>query len=53
MPLQDPMQVVAAVGDPMQVVVAGMTIAASRYGGVFTGWGNANVGSLCFNSSYC
>jgi uncharacterized protein (TIGR00303 family) len=38
-PVPDPMQVVAALGDPMQVVVAGMAIAASRYGGVLLGGG--------------
>lgn len=31
-PYLDPLQLVAAVGDPMQVVVAGMAIAASRSG---------------------
>jgi uncharacterized protein (TIGR00303 family) len=35
----DPLQVVAAVGDPMQVAVAGMAIAASRYGGVMLAGG--------------
>ncbi len=35
----DPMQIVAAVGDPMQVVVAGMAISASRYGGVLLAGG--------------
>lgn len=35
----DPLQVVAAVGDPMQIVVAGMAIAASRYGGVLLAGG--------------
>lgn len=35
----NPMQLVAAVGDPMQVVVAGMTIAASRVGGVLLAGG--------------
>jgi len=31
---EDPLQLVAAVGDPMQVAVAGMAIAASRSRGV-------------------
>ncbi len=35
----DPFQLVAAVGDPMQIVVAGMTIAASRTGGVLLAGG--------------
>ncbi len=35
----DPLQLVAAVGDPMQVVVAGMAIAASRYCGVLLAGG--------------
>lgn len=35
----DPFLVVAAVGDPMQVAVAGMAIAASRYGGVMLAGG--------------
>ncbi len=35
----DPLRVVAAVGDPMQVAVAGMAIAASRYGGVMLAGG--------------
>lgn len=35
----DPLELVAAVGDPMQVVVAGMTISASRYGGVLLAGG--------------
>lgn len=34
-----PLQVVAAIGDPMQVVVAGMAIAASRTGGVLLAGG--------------
>ncbi len=34
-----PLQVVAAMGDPMQVAVAGMAIAASRYGGVMLAGG--------------
>ena len=35
----DPFEVVAAVGDPMQVVAAGMAIAASRHGGVLLAGG--------------
>ncbi len=35
----DPLQVVAAVGDPMQIVVAGMAISASRYCGVLLAGG--------------
>ncbi|MBF2064953.1 MAG: TIGR00303 family protein [Calothrix sp. C42_A2020_038] len=35
----DPLELVAAVGDPMQVVVAGMTIAASRSCGVMLAGG--------------
>ena len=35
----DPLRLVAAVGDPMQVAVAGMAIAASRYGGVLLAGG--------------
>lgn len=35
----DPLQIVAAVGDPMQIVVAGMAIAASRYCGVLLAGG--------------
>ena len=35
----DPLALVAAVGDPMQIVVAGMAIAASRYVGVMLAGG--------------
>ncbi|MBE9241986.1 nicotinate mononucleotide-dependent phosphoribosyltransferase CobT [Synechocystis salina] len=38
-PNQDPMAVVAAVGDPMQIVVAGMAIAASHSTGVMLAGG--------------
>ncbi|MCC5602682.1 nicotinate-nucleotide--dimethylbenzimidazole phosphoribosyltransferase [Nostoc favosum] len=38
-PLVDPLKLVAAVGDPMQVVVAGMAIAASRSCGVMLAGG--------------
>jgi uncharacterized protein (TIGR00303 family) len=34
-----PLEVVAAVGDPMQICAAGMAIAASRYGGVLLAGG--------------
>ncbi|MBE9216999.1 TIGR00303 family protein, partial [Plectonema cf. radiosum LEGE 06105] len=35
----DPLRLVAGVGDPMQVAVAGMAIAASRHGGVMLAGG--------------
>ncbi len=35
----DPLEIVAAVGDPMQIVVAGMALAASRIGGVLLAGG--------------
>ncbi|MCJ8280664.1 MAG: TIGR00303 family protein, partial [Rivularia sp. ALOHA_DT_140] len=35
----DPLQLVAGVGDPMQIAVAGMAINASRYGGVLLAGG--------------
>jgi uncharacterized protein (TIGR00303 family) len=38
-PLIDPLELVAAVGDPMQVVVAGMAIAASRSCGILLAGG--------------
>ncbi len=38
-PLVDPLQIVAAVGDPMQIVVAGMAIAVSRSCGVLLAGG--------------
>ena len=38
-PLLDPFEIVAAVGDPMQVVTAAMTIAASHYSGVLLAGG--------------
>src|SRR5919202_998026 len=37
--LIDPFQLVAAVGDPMQIAAAGMAIAASRYSGVLLAGG--------------
>ncbi len=37
--IEDPLALVAAVGDPMQIFVAGMTIAASRRGGVLLAGG--------------
>lgn len=36
---RSPLEVVAAIGDPMQIVVAGMAIAASRTGGVLLAGG--------------
>ena len=39
LPVRDPLQLVAAVGDPMQVAVAGMAIAASRTRGVMLAGG--------------
>lgn len=36
---RDPLQIVAAVGDPMQIVVAGMAIAASRTTGILLAGG--------------
>ncbi|MGA1263529.1 MAG: nicotinate mononucleotide-dependent phosphoribosyltransferase CobT [Prochlorothrix sp.] len=38
-PLPHPLDLVAAVGDPMQVVVAGIALSASRYGGVILAGG--------------
>lgn len=38
-PVKDPLQLVAAVGDPMQIVAAGMAIAASRTSGVILAGG--------------
>ncbi|MCS6958903.1 MAG: TIGR00303 family protein [Pseudanabaenaceae cyanobacterium SKYGB_i_bin29] len=40
---RDPSTIVAAVGDPMQPVIAGMTIGASSYGGVLLGGGSQMV----------
>lgn len=37
--IEDPLALVAAVGDPMQIVVAGMMITASGYGGVMLAGG--------------
>jgi uncharacterized protein (TIGR00303 family) len=39
LPVRDPLQLVAAVGDPMQVAAAGMAIAASRSRGVMLAGG--------------
>lgn len=39
LPIVDPLQLIAAVGDPMQIVVAGMAIAASRSCGVMLAGG--------------
>jgi uncharacterized protein (TIGR00303 family) len=41
--LPDPLQLVAAVGDPMQITVAGMAIAASRRGGVLLAGGTQMI----------
>lgn len=38
-PVKDPLQLVAAVGDPMQIVAAGMAIAVSRTSGVMLAGG--------------
>jgi NaMN:DMB phosphoribosyltransferase len=38
-PVMSPLELVAAVGDPMQIVVAGMTLAASRHCGVLLAGG--------------
>ena len=38
-PQSSPLEIVAAVGDPMQIVVAGMAITASRHGGVLLAGG--------------
>jgi uncharacterized protein (TIGR00303 family) len=38
-PQSSPLEIVAAVGDPMQIVVAGMAIAASRHAGVLLAGG--------------
>lgn len=38
-PILDPYEAIARVGDPMQIVVAGMAIAASRQGGVLLAGG--------------
>lgn len=39
LPVREPLQLVAAVGDPMQIAVAGMAIAASHYKGVMLAGG--------------
>jgi uncharacterized protein (TIGR00303 family) len=39
LPFTSPLEVIAAVGDPMQIVVAGMAIAASRQAGVLLAGG--------------
>ena len=46
---QDPLELVAAVGDPMQIVVAGMAIAASVRVWCNVSGGNANVSSICLD----
>ncbi|MFN6571532.1 nicotinate-nucleotide--dimethylbenzimidazole phosphoribosyltransferase [Dendronalium sp. ChiSLP03b] len=47
----DPLQLVAAVGDPMQVVVAGMTIAASRSCGVMLAGGTQMLAVYALTSA--
>jgi NaMN:DMB phosphoribosyltransferase len=49
----DPLQLVAAVGDPMQVVVAGMAIAASRNGGVLLAGGTQMLAVFALASAIC
>jgi len=53
-PLQcDPLQVVAAVGDPMQIVVAGMAIAASRRTGVLLAGGTQMLAVHALMQALC
>jgi len=47
----DPLQLVAAVGDPMQVVVAGMAIAASRSCGVMLAGGTQMLAVYALSSA--
>ncbi|MBD2776003.1 nicotinate mononucleotide-dependent phosphoribosyltransferase CobT [Iningainema tapete] len=47
----DPLQLVAAVGDPMQVVVAGMTIALSRHCGVMLAGGTQMLAVYALTSA--
>ncbi len=49
----DPLRLVAAVGDPMQVVVAGMAIAASRDGGVLLAGGTQMLAVFALASAIC
>ncbi|MEL7245960.1 MAG: TIGR00303 family protein, partial [Cyanobacteria bacterium J06573_2] len=49
----DPLQLVAAVGDPMQVVVAGMAISASRNGGVCMAGGTQMLAVFALASEIC
>ncbi|MEO0843490.1 MAG: nicotinate-nucleotide--dimethylbenzimidazole phosphoribosyltransferase, partial [Cyanobacteria bacterium J06643_5] len=49
----DPLQLVAAVGDPMQVVVAGMAISASRNGGVCMAGGTQMLAVFALASAIC
>ncbi|BAZ47821.1 nicotinate-nucleotide-dimethylbenzimidazole phosphoribosyltransferase [Nostoc sp. NIES-4103] len=49
--LLDPLQLVAAVGDPMQVVVAGMAIAASRSCGVMLAGGTQMLAVYALTSA--
>ncbi|AFY32486.1 nicotinate mononucleotide-dependent phosphoribosyltransferase CobT [Calothrix sp. PCC 7507] len=50
-PLIDPLELVAAVGDPMQVVVAGMAIAASRSCGVMLAGGTQMLAVYALTSA--
>jgi NaMN:DMB phosphoribosyltransferase len=49
----DPLRLVAAVGDPMQVVVAGMAIAASRDGGVLLAGGTQMLAVFALARAIC
>ncbi|MGB3759586.1 MAG: nicotinate-nucleotide--dimethylbenzimidazole phosphoribosyltransferase [Rivularia sp. (in: cyanobacteria)] len=49
----DPLRLVAAVGDPMQVVVAGMAIAASRDGGVLLAGGTQMLAVFALAGAIC
>ncbi len=49
----DPLRLVAAVGDPMQVAVAGMAIAASRDGGVLLAGGTQMLAVFALASAIC
>ncbi len=49
----DPLRLVAGVGDPMQVVVAGMAIAASRDGGVLLAGGTQMLAVFALAGAIC
>ncbi len=49
----DPLRLVTGVGDPMQVVVAGMAIAASRDGGVLLAGGTQMLAVLALAGAIC